>query len=607
MITKLKHTKGLLIFIILININLNSFAEKFSFTVKAPRVVTVGEQFRVSFSVNAKGGNFQSPDFKGFRVLTGPNVSSSSSVQIINGNVTKNVNYSYNYVLMATEVGKYTIPPAKLKVNGKIRSSNTITIEVLKGRSPKDINTNQESNIDKSNISNKDIFVAVNVSKKSLYQGESLVAEIKVYTKKSLAGFDDIKLPAFTGFWSQDIESPQQIELHRENVNNEIYDVGLFKKVLLFPQHSGDIKIDPFKITMITQERVRSNDPFDSFFGGSYKRIPYKLQSKPIIIKVKPLPADKPKDFKGAVGVFTMKANIDKYNIKANEAVNLTINISGNGNLKLIKPLDVDFPLDLDVYDPKTSLKTKASTSGVNGSVTFNYLFIPRYAGTYRIAPINFCYFDTSTKKYKTITSKEFEITVEKGSGDAEMTSGIVQGLSKEDVKFIGKDIRFLKTNFSLKKREKPLFGTTMFYLAYVVSFIIFLLILLIRRTQIKQNANQARVKNKKANSISKKRLKKASKFMKDGENEKFYNEVLKAIWGYLSDKLLIPVVDLSKDNVTDILKKRNVDDENIQNLIQLLDTCEFAKYAPSASTDSSIDIYNKAVNLISKLDQKIK
>ena len=602
---KTKHIKSLLVLLILSTINTYSIAGELLFEGKAPRVVNVGEQFRVTFSVNAKGSDFKSPDFKTFRVLTGPNVSSSSSVQIINGNMTKSVNYSYNYVLVATKQGKYTISPAQLKVKGKIINSNAIEIEVLQKESAQN-SGGGNTNIDKSNIKNKEIFVAVNVSKKELYQGESFVAEIKVYTKKSLAGFEDIKLPPFTGFWSQDIESPQQIQLHRENVNNEIYDVGLFKKVLLFPQHSGKIKIDPFKITMITQERVRSNNPFDDFFGGSYSRIPYKLSSKPVIINVKALPSNKPKYFNGAVGAFNMRATVDKTHIKANEAVNLNIKISGNGNLKLIKPLDVDFPLDIDVYDPKTSLKTKATSSGVNGSISFNYLFIPRYAGTYRIAPINFSYFDTKTKKYKTITSKEFEIVVEKGSGDAEMTSGIVQGLSKEDVKFIGKDIRFLKSNFKLYKKEDTLFGSLTFYLTYIISFFIFLLILLIRRTQIKQNANQAKVKNKKANSISKKRLKKAAVFMKNGDDEKFYDEILKAIWGYLSDKLLIPVVDLSKDNVSDILRKRKVDDESIKILMDLLNTCEFARYAPS-TTEATTDIYKEAITLITKLDQKIK
>jgi len=590
-----------------------SFAQV-TFKATAPRVVAVGEQFRLSYSVNAKGSNFSQPDFGKFNVLSGPNVSSSSSVQIINGNMTQSVSYTYNYIMMATAEGKFTIPPASVNVKSKTYKSNAVTIEVVKGsatasasaRSQTSSSGGGQTHVDKSNAG-KDVFVAVNVNKKSLYQGESLVADIKVYTRKDLAGFDDIKFPPFTGFWSQDIEAPTQIQLHRENVNGVIYNVGLFKKVLLFPQRSGNITIDPFKITLITQERVRSSSPFDDFFGGSYRRVPVKTASKPINIKVKPLPADKPKDFNGAVGRFKMSATIDKNKVKANEAINLKIRITGTGNLKLIKPLNVDFPPDIDVYDPKTSLNTKVTTSGITGSITFTYLFIPRYAGTYRIAPITFSYFDTSTKTYKTITTREFEITVEKGSGDEEMTSGVVQGLSKEEVKFIGKDIRFLKTNFQLKKKELPLFNSKLFYLVYIVSLVLFVLILIIRRSQIKKNANQAKLKNRKANKVSRKRLKKAVGFMKQSNDEKFYDEILKAIWGYLSDKLLIPVSELSKDNVAEILEKHNVDKENITELMQLLDACEFARFAPASVSGGMEEIYKKAGKLISVLDQKIK
>ncbi len=604
-----KQIKFLLIPILIFGFNSFSIAKNVTFKASAPRVVKVGEQFRISYSLNSKGKSFNGPNFNNFRVLSGPNVSSSSSVKIINGNMTQSVSYTYNYIVMASANGKFTIPPATVIVKNKKYQSNSINIEVVGSTTQSNTSSSgaQSASVNKSNINNKGLFVSVNVNKKTLYQGESLVAEIKVYTQKTLAGFEDIKLPPFTGFWSQDIESPQQIQLHRENVNGQIYEVGLFKKLLLFPQRSGNIIIDPFEITMITQQKVRSTNPFDDFFGGSYRRVPYKLASKPITIKVKPLPANKPADFNGAVGKFTMKAAVDKTGVKANEAVNLHIKISGNGNLKLIKPLKVDFPPDFDVYDPKTSLKTKASTNGVTGSIAFDYLIIPRYSGTYRIAPITFSYFDTKTKKYKTITSKEFEIFVEKGSGDAEMTSGVVQGLSKEDVKFIGKDIRFLKTGFQLKKKEKTLFNSLVFYLAYAISALLFIIIIIVRRVQIKQNANQASVKNRKANRVSKKRLKKAAGFMKQNHDEKFYDEILKAVWGYLSDKLLIPVANLTKDNVSEILEQRKVDNESILSLIQLLDACEFARFAPASVTGGMEDIYKKTVKLISKLDQKIK
>ncbi|MBI9069840.1 MAG: protein BatD [Salinivirgaceae bacterium] len=602
--------KSLLLFVILGVGIFSVHAQDVKFTGSATRVVEVGEQFRLSYTLNAKGSDFEEAAMDDFRILSGPNVSTSSSVQIINGSVSKSVSYTYNFVVMASKEGTYTIPPAKVKVNRKTYQSNAINIEVVKGNkqaTAQQQSGSQSSTVDKSNIGNDKLFVAVNTSKKHLYQGESFVAEIKVYTKVGLAGFEDIKFPAFNGFWSQDIESPQQISLQRENVNGEIYEVGLFKKVLLFPQRSGEITIEPFEITMITQQRVRSNNAFDDFFGGSYKRTPVSVKSAPVSINVQALPTNKPLEFNGAVGDFKMNANIDKSKIKANEAINLKIRVSGNGNLKLIKPVKVDFPPDLDVYDPKTSVNTKATNAGVEGSITFDYLFIPRFAGNYRIAPIKFSYFDTKTKSYKTLTSQEFEINVERGDGDAELTSGVVQGLSKEDVKFIGEDIRFLKTSVVLKKKEHYIFGQLWFFGIYIGTMVIFVLLLIIRRTQIKQNANQAKLKNRRANKVSKKRLKIAASHMKHNVTEAFYNEILKAIWGYLSDKLAIPVAKLTKDNVSEILIKKQVDDVTITHLKELLDACEFARFAPASVSGGMEEIYKKAGSLISILDQKIK
>lgn len=603
-----KHRRIIVLLTLFIGVALHLNAQDVEFSATAPRVVEMGEQFRVSYALNAKGKDFKEPAFENFRVLSGPNVSSSSSVQIINGQMSQSVSYTYTFIVMAASEGTFTIPGASVNVKGKSYQSNSLTVEVVKGsQQAQSAGDATNNNVNKPQSAKGKVFVTVEVNKKNLYQGENLVAEIKVYTQLDLAGFDEVKFPPFTGFWSQDMETPQQIQLHRENVNGQIYNVGLIKKVLLFPQRSGEIEIDPFELTVVTQERLRSNNPFDDFFGGNYRRVPVKTVSKPVAIQVKPLPANKPDNYSGAVGTYQMNASLDKQQVKANEAINLKVKISGTGNLKLIKPVKVDFPPDLDVYDPKTSLNSKVTAQGEAGSVAFNYLFIPRFAGTYRIAPITFSYFDSNTKSYKTLTSQEFQIKVERGSGDEEMTSGVVQTLSKEDVKFIGKDIRFLKTDTSLHKKETLWFGSLKFYLVYGISLLLFLFIILVRMTQIKQNANQAKVKNRKANRISQKRLKVAAKYMKQNNTEKFYDEVLRATWGYLSDKLAIPVSGLSKDNVTEILNQHQVDEENQSNLMDLLNSCEFARYAPSSVSGGMEEVYKKAGNLISKLDQKIK
>jgi hypothetical protein len=605
---KAKHIIFIILSICLFGFSLESFGQNVEFSASAPRVVELGEQFRLSYSLNAKGSDFVEPDFENFRVLSGPNVSSSSSVQIINGKMSQSVSYTYTFILMAISEGNFTLPPAKVSVKGKTYQSNSFSIEVVKGAQSATGNAGgTTSGGTQVPGTNEKLFVTVEVNKTSLYQGDNLIATIKLYTQRSLAGFDEIKFPPFTGFWSQDLESPQQIQLQRENVNGQIYEAGLIKRVLLFPQRSGEIQIDPFELTVVVQERTRSNNPFDDFFGGSVRRIPIKVASKPVTIKVLPLPAGKPDHFDGAVGTYSLAASVDKTSVKANEAVNLKVKISGTGNLKLIKPLKVDFPPDLDVYDPKTSLNSKVTAQGEAGSVTFDYLFIPRYAGTYRIAPIEFSYFDPESKSYKTRTTKEFVIEVERGSGDQEMTSGVVQTLSKEDVKFIGQDIRFLKSQVPLKKKTGLWFGTLNFYLFYLVPFVLFVVIILVRITQIKQNANQAQVRNRKANRISRKRLKVAVSFMKKNNSEKFYDEVLKAIWGYLSDKLAIPISNLSKDNVTELLIKHKVDEELTSQLMSLLNECEFARFAPSAVSGGMDEIYRKTQKLISKLDQKIK
>ncbi len=591
-------------------------ADDVTFTANAPGAVEVGEQFRLQFVLNAKGNGFNEPEIADFQVLSGPNQSSSSSIQWINGDMTQSVTNTYTFILLAVKEGKFTIPSASIKSGGKTYESNPLTIEVVAGSrqnssaSQKQGQANagsQSTAVNDPDLKSDDLFVAVSVDRKNLYQGQYLVATIKLYTRKDIAGIEDVKFPPFTGFWSSDLESPQQINLQRENVNGQIYTTGLLKKVLLMPQRSGELTIDPMEIVVLTRTRVRSNNPFDDFFGGSYRSVQNKLSSKPVKINVEPMPAGKPADFSGGVGNFTMNASVDKTEVKANDAVTLKVKISGSGNLKFINNLKVDFPPDIDVYDPKTTQNIKTDASGMSGSVTFDYLFIPRYAGNYRIAPVTFSYFDTKTKTYKTLTSQEFNISVEKGEGDSEANSGVVQALTKEDVKFIGKDIRYIKPVQKLERKKEFLFGTTLFYGCYLLPLLLFVAIILFRLAQIKQNANQAAVKNRKASKVSKKRLRQASKYMKQGQEAQFYDELLKGIWGYLSDKLSIPVANLSKDNVTEILSGHSVDSQLIDELLDLLNSCEFARYAPSAVSGGMDEIFRRADKTLSKLDQKVK
>lgn len=592
-----------------------AYADNVEFTVNAPRAVEVGERFRIQFSVNAKGSNFELGETGGMSILSGPNQSSSSSIQIVNGNMSKSVATTYTCIMVANSAGIYTIAPASVVVDGKQYKTQEYKIEVVGSgqpsaqqpqTSPNQQQTSQPQTVDAGG-QNADMFTAITVDKKSLYQGQYMVATIKIYTKKEIYNFSDIKFPAFNGFWSYDLEAPTQISLQRENVNGQIYTTGLIKRVLLMPQRSGELTIEPFEVTLISRTRVRSNNPFDDFFGGSYQNVENKVVSKPVKINVLPLPAGKPADFSGGVGNLNMKASVDKQQVKANEAVTLKVVISGQGNLKFINKPKIDFPPDVDVYDPKISQNIKNSESGQSGSVQFNYLFIPRYAGQYRIAPITFSYFDTKTKTYKTVKTSEFVIDVERGNAADEANSGVVQALTKEDVKFIGKDIRFIKPVEKVTAKQRVMYGTSSFYACYIVPLLIFIAIVLFRMAQIKQNANQAAVRNRKANKVSKKRLRVAAKYMKDNKENEFYDEILRAIWGYLSDKLSIPFASLSKDNVSGILETHSVDSQTIADLMELLNACEFAKYAPSAVQGGMKQIYQKTDDVISALDQKVK
>ncbi len=596
----------------------NTFADNAEFTASAPNVVAVGEQFRLSFSFNAKGDNFKAPDLRDFNILSGPNTSSSSSIQIINGNMTRSVSYTYTYILSAIKKGKFKISSATIRYKGKVYKSNLISIEVVKGSAraqsansgynQSGTNKIQKSNIPAAEISNKDLFVRVNVNKRTVYQGEHLIATIKVYTRLNISGFEDMKLPSFDGFWTQDIATPNQISLKRENVNGQIYNVGVIKKEILFPQRSGVIKINSFMLECDIRKKVRSSQSiFDDFFGSSYQTVKKKVKSRAVKITVKPLPlTNKPNNFAGAVGDFNMQTSIDKKNVNTNDAVTYKVVISGNGNLKLIDPLKISFPPDFDVYDPKITNSIKNSNNGSYGRKTFEYLIIPRHAGEFKIPSTTFSFFNTKNKKYKTLISHEYNIHVKKGKNVA--ASNIVTGYSKEDVKYFGSDIRFIETDyFKLHKKNKFIFGSKLFVLTYLISILIFFLIFIFAKKHIKQSQNVLLLRNKKANKVSKKRLKVANSYLKQNKKENFFDEVLKALWGYLSDKLNIPVSELSKDNARVIMQQRGVDNDLIDKFIDLLNTCEYARFAPTTIETQMDKIYADASRIISKLEQKVK
>ena len=589
-------------------ITAGSFAESTQFIMSAPNAVRVGDQFRLSFTMNASGSDLKLPDLSNFDLLMGPSISQSSSFEMINGKTTQSVSYSYIYVLRAKAEGTFTIRPASITIDGKVFQSNSLEIKIVKGQPQTSQQAQQSGDIATSaNISKDNLFVKVAVTKNNVFKGEQIIATVKLYFSPSVPvqGFNDVKIPSFEGFWTQDIEIPSQVEFSREVYDNKIYQVGILKKTILFPQQTGSIKIDPFEITCVVQQRIRQQRSFFDDFFDNNRNVEAKVTSDPVYIKVKDLPSA-PTGFYGAVGSFNYTAGIDKEKLKSNEAATLKITVTGNGNLNLIEAPKVEFPTDFEKYDPKTSDRVNASDNGLSGSKTFEYLFIPRYAGDYTIPAIDFSYFNPSAQKYETRSAGPFNIHVEKGNDDQNAT--VVSSISKEDVRFIGKDIRFIKQNRGkLTVKGRTFFGTTGFYMIYLLSIFAFAALYFVYRKKAIENANLALVRNKKANKVALKRLKEAASFLKDNKAEKFYESVLKAFWGYLSDKLAIPVADLNREIASTTLLKRQVQQETIDEFIRIIDDCEFARYAPSAFSGTIQDVYDRAASVIGKLEKQIK
>lgn len=578
------------------------------FTASAPKVVSVGEQFRLTYTLNKKAEQFLQPDLSSFQVLMGPSTSYNQSTSIINGKLERSVSYTYTYILQATQEGKFQIPSATVKIGKKSVQSNELSIEVVKGSqgSGSQSSGGQSSGV-QPGISNEDLFVRLLVDKREIYQGDHITATIKIYSRVNLSGFEDVKFPTFDGFLKEDIETPPLQSLERENIDGQIYGTGVISKVILFPQMNGDLVINPVEIECLVQQQTsrQSRSFFDDFFD-SYQTVRKPIKSSPVKIKVKPLPIGAPAGFNGAVGNFKISASIDKEEVNVNEAVTLKFVISGNGNLKLISPPKIDYPLDFETYDPKSSSNLKTSVSGTSGTRTFEYLMIPRFEGEYRIAPVEFQYFDPSSGQYKSLHSGNFVIKVNKGENDESTT--VIASPTKEDIRFIGKDIRFIHTGaIKLTQIGQTIWGSLWYFAIFILSTIVFLVIYFFRRKKIKEQANIELLKNRKANKFARKRLKMAEAQMKSGQQEKFYEAVLKALWGYLSDKLGIPVSSLSRENVSVKLKERGTKPETIEIFVKLLDQCEYAQYAPSAISGGMDDIYNKSVKMITKLEQEIK
>jgi len=595
-------------------------AADIDFKVSAPARVSVGERFRLTYQVNADVDDFSPPSFENFSVLSGPNRGQNSSIQIINGKVTQNISISYTYLLVASEEGEFTIAPATAKVKGKEYQTQPKTIRVIKGSQNQAPNSNNQQQAAEQGIKSDDVYVKAIIDKSNLYLGEEAVVTFRLYTKVPISNISFDKLSSFNGFWSIALmDNNVKLQPRSEIINGEEYTVADVQKSAIYPQKSGELEIDPIEITCLAQvqtsrKKRSSNDPFfdsffnDPFFNNSYRNVELQLKSNPIKLNVKNLPAEgKPNFFNGAVGQYSLGSNIDAKEVNANDAITLKYTISGQGNVDLLPDLNVEFPPDFEVYDPKISNDFKNSVGGTKGSKSFEYLIIPRHSGTFQIPALAFTYFDPGKGKYITLNSDAITINVAKGDGTSASGPSVIQGISKENVTYLGKDIRYIETgSFELKKRNEYFFGSLLYYLLLVIPALLFSGIVLLRRKQIVDSQDIARTRNRKANKLTRKRLKQASQFLKTDKESEFYEELVRALWGYLSDKLLIPLAELSKDRARVELLKYQVDEVLVNELVEILDSCEFARYAPSAVAKSKSEMLKQAEQVLQKLEHAI-
>lgn len=579
--------------------------------VRAPQQVAVGEQFRLQYTINTqdvknfRAGNIPSDAFE---VLMGPSQSSQSSFSIINGQVSQSASITYTYILSALKNGTFTIPGAKANVEGKDVTSSSIKITVsgtVQQRSSAGNRQQQQQQGAQvrprgSAISGHDLYITATANKKHVYEQEPILLTYKVYTQVELTQLEG-KMPDLNGFHSQEIPLPQQKSFHLETVNGKPYRCVTWSQYVMYPQMTGKLEIPSITFKGIVVQENPNVDPFEAFFNGGsgYVEVKKDIKAPAITIQVDPLPS-RPANFSGGVGQFTLTATLDKDNVKAGDPVNVRIVVGGTGNLKLVKQPEIQLPKDFEKYDPKVSDKTQLTSNGLSGNMIYDILVVPRNQGNYEIPPLELVYFDTNTKSYKTLKTQPLKLTVDKGDGK----SGGVIDYSKSTDNDI---INIHEVSTELRQRGEYFFGNLTYIIINALVFAVFIALVVIFRKRAIERANVSGMKGKKANSVASKRLKKAARFMKDGQSSQFYDEVLRAVWGYVADKFAIPVSDLTRDNVSEQLQKRDVEQSVIDSLIESIDECEFERYAPGDAAGNMQKTYDTAVTAITNIENAMK
>ena len=585
-------------------------------------ITSMGETFPVRFELNAKPDKdtFAPPSFDDFDVLAGPSVSQGSSVSIINGSMTKTVSYVITYILMPQKTGTFTIGSASIVVNGKSYSTQPTAVEVHSGASQQNIDSPQsnqhsgsvndsqsaaESNVGKS-IDRDDLFLRMDVSSRSVYKGESIRAILKLYSRVNIAGSEGSKMPTFNGFWSQQVDIQQGP--FRETLNGKVYEAYNIAEYLLYPQQDGTLVIEPAELTVIAQIMVQSNRGYDPFFGGGHEvyNVRRELKTQQIAIDVKSLPEGAPDSFNGAVGRYTMTHNLSADKVVANSALTLQLKISGTGNLKFISAPKLELPNTFELYEVKSEERIQNKASGSSGYCQFEYPFIVRAEGNYDIGPVEFSYFDVDKNEYVTLATPPMSIEVTPDTSASSSSQPVVTGVKREDVRLLGQDIRFIKLgNPALRSVVTPLVLSPTYWLIIGLLLVVAVVAYLAIGKHIRDNSNVVLVKGKHANKMAVKRFRIAEKYMREHDRRAFYEEMLRALWGYLSDKFNIPVADLTREVVIEELSRRGAMVE-AENIIAVIARCEEAQYSPAASAEMN-NIYDEGLEAISKIESAIK
>ena len=578
--------------------------------VSVPSHVEAGENFRLSYTINTQDvDEFRAGNIPGgLELIAGPYTSQQSSYRMVNGHTSSSSSITFTYTLYAAKDGSFTIPPAHARINGRMVASRAAKVVVSgrarnSGGAPK-MHGEDESREPSmasagSRITANDLFIKVTANKRRVHEQEPILLTYKVYSLVDLTQLEG-KMPDLTGFHSQEVPLPQQKSFHLERVNGKPYRAVTWSQYVMYPQMTGKLQIPSITFKGIVVQQNRSVDPFEAFLNGGsgYVEVHRNIVAPGLTVQVDPLPT-KPTGFSGGVGKFNISAQLTKKEVKAGDPVTLRVVVGGNGNLKLIKQPEVNFPKDFDKYDAKVTDKTKLTSTGVGGNMIYDFLFVPRNQGTYTIPAVSFTYYDTDLNTYKTIRTQSFKLIVDKGDGNSTSADYDVQKANDIHDIMTGKCEQRQLGNF--------FFGSTSWWISLLLPLIAFIVLLVIFRKRALDHADAVKMRGKKATKIARKRLKKASKLMFQGKSEAFYDEVLRALWGYVGYKLNIPVEQLNRDNITEKLQSHEVDDATIGKFISALDTCEFERYAPGDASGNMEKTFNSAMTAIEEIEEVMK